>query len=118
MSVTFYEYPKCSTCRNAKKWMEEHGVSYEAVSIVDHTPTAEEIKQLQETAGLPLKRFFNTSGQQYRQLGLKDRLPDMSEEEQRELLASDGMLIKRPIASDGKIVTLGFKPEQYEEAWT
>ena len=97
MSVLFLEYPKCSTCQKAKKWLDERGISYEDRHIVEQNPTAEEIKAWREKSGLPLKRFFNTSGLKYKELGLKDRLPQMSEEEQYALLSTDGMLVKRPI---------------------
>ena len=95
--MLFVEYPKCSTCKKAKKWLTEQGVSFAERHIVEQTPTAAELKEWQGKSGLPLKRFFNTSGMKYRELNLKERLQTMSEEEQLTLLSSDGMLIKRPI---------------------
>lgn len=117
MGLTFYTYPKCGTCRNAKKWLEVNGLSFEEIHIVENPPSVAVLKELHSTSGLELKKFFNTSGQKYRDLGLKDRLTTASEEEMFELLASDGMLIKRPIVTDGTKVTLGFKEEQFEQAW-
>ncbi|MDV2886180.1 arsenate reductase family protein [Alkalihalophilus pseudofirmus] len=117
MLVTFYHYPKCGTCRKAKKWLEENGVELNEVHIVESPPSKEELESFYKKSGLELKKFFNTSGQKYRELGLKDKLADMSDEEKLELLASDGMLIKRPITTDGNLVTVGFKEEQYEQTW-
>ncbi|MED4129106.1 arsenate reductase family protein [Shouchella miscanthi] len=117
MSVTLYEYPKCGTCRNAKKWLDAQSVSYEAIHIVENPPSAEELKELHQKSGLELKAFFNTSGKKYRELDLKNKRAHMSEQEQYELLASDGMLIKRPIVTDSTKVTLGFKEEQFETNW-
>ncbi|HYK73980.1 MAG TPA: arsenate reductase family protein [Pseudoneobacillus sp.] len=117
MSLTFYWYPKCGTCRNAKKWLDEKGLSFKEVHIVEAPPTKEELKDLFEKSGLDLKKFFNVSGQKYRELGLKDKLKTASENEMLELLASDGMLIKRPIVTDGKKVTVGFKEEEFTKNW-
>ncbi|KGR78194.1 arsenate reductase family protein [Ureibacillus manganicus] len=117
MTVQFIQYPRCTTCKKAQKWLEENGVNYEAIHIVEQTPSKEQLETLWKTSGLPLKKFFNTSGQKYKSLGLKDKLVTMSESEQLELLASDGMLIKRPIVSDGTKVTLGFKEQEFEEVW-
>ncbi|WP_059105930.1 arsenate reductase family protein [Shouchella shacheensis] len=117
MALTIYQYPKCGTCRKAKKWLDVRNMIDTDIHIVEHPPSAEEIKQLHEKSGLALKAFFNTSGQKYRELGLKDKLAEMSEEEQYQLLASDGMLIKRPIVTDGNQVTLGFKEDQFEKTW-
>ena len=111
----FVEYPKCTTCQKAKKWLDEHGVGYEDRHIVEQNPTAEELKLWWERSGLPLKRFFNTSGLLYKSLHLKDRLPAMTEEEQLELLASDGMLVKRPLVIGEDFVLVGFKEAQWEE---
>lgn len=97
------------------KWMQENGVEFEDRHIVENNPTAEELKKWHEKSGLPLKRFFNTSGQVYRQNNIKDRLPDMSEEEQYELLASNGMLVKRPIVVGDDFVLVGFKEKEYAE---
>ncbi|MED1739441.1 arsenate reductase family protein [Bacillus swezeyi] len=117
MALDFYWYPKCGTCRKAKKWLEDHGVEVNGIHIAEEPPNKEELKQLFENSGLELKKFFNTSGQKYRELGLKDKLQDMSEDEQLELLASDGMLIKRPITTDGRKVTVGFKEDQFKTYW-
>lgn len=115
--MLFIHYPKCTTCKRAKKWLDEKGVEYTERHIVEDNPTAEELKAWHEKSGLPLKRFFNTSGMKYRELGLKDKLKDMSEEEQYALLSSDGMLVKRPIivTDDGKVL-VGFKEKEWEEA--
>lgn len=112
-----YQYPKCSTCRNAVKWLKEQGHELELQHIAEQPPTVEELRVLVVNSGLPLKKFFNTSGEVYKELGLKDKLSGLSEDEQLELLASRGMLIKRPIVTDGRKVTVGYKEEQYGEAW-
>ena len=117
MTITFYTYPKCSTCRKAKKWLEQHGKTLNEVHLVEETPSADTLRDVWQLAGVPLKRLFNTSGKVYREMKLKNELPTMSEEEQLELLASNGMLIKRPIATDGTHVTIGFKEETYEDVW-
>ncbi|MFS0780288.1 arsenate reductase family protein [Bacillus sp. 1P06AnD] len=117
MQLTMYWYPKCGTCRNAKKWLESNGLSFQEVHIVEHPPSKQALRDLYQKSGLELKKFFNTSGQKYRELGLKDVLKDATEDEMLELLASDGMLIKRPIVTDGKKVTVGFKDEQFQETW-
>ena len=111
--MLFIEYPKCTTCKRAKKWLDEHQVSYEERHIVEDNPKAEELKKWIAKSGLPIKRFFNTSGMKYRDLGLKDRLPEMTEEEQIELLATDGMLVKRPLVIGDVFVLVGFKEEQW-----
>lgn len=115
--LTYYGYPKCGTSRKAKKWLEENGIDFNELHIVDQPPTKEEIKSLYEKSGLELKKFFNTSGQKYRELGVKDKIKTATEEELIELLSSDGMLLKRPIVTDGDKVTVGFKEEMYEESW-
>ena len=96
MSILFLEYPPCSTCQKAKRWLDEHHVSYTSRHIKENNPTAEELKEWYKKSGLPLKKFFNTSGLIYKSMGLKDKLPTMNEEEQIALLATDGMLVKRP----------------------
>ena len=111
--MLFVCYPKCSTCKKAKKWLDEQGISYEDRHIIEDNPTVEELKDWHERSGLPLKRFFNTSGMKYRELGLKDKLPEMSEEEQYELLATDGMLVKRPLLIGPDFVLVGFKEEEW-----
>lgn len=117
MTMQLIQYPKCSTCKKAQKWLDDNGITYEAIHIVEQTPTKEELQNLYKVSGLPLKRFFNTSGMKYKELGLKDKLPEMSEDEQLSLLASDGMLIKRPIVTDGNKLTLGFKESDFIETW-
>ena len=114
--MLFIHYPKCTTCKRAKKWLDEQGVDYTERHIVEDNPTAEELKAWHEKSGLPLKRFFNTSGMKYRELGLKDKLKDMSKEEQYELLSSDGMLVKRPLLIYDGGVLVGFKEKEWEEA--
>lgn len=113
--VLFLEYPKCSTCKKAKKWLEEHQVNYDDRHIVEDNPAVEELKDWIGRSGLPLRRFFNTSGMKYRELQLKDRLPKMSEEEQLELLATDGMLVKRPLLVLEDRVIPGFKEKEWLE---
>lgn len=113
--MLFVEYPKCSTCKKAKKWLDAQNVSYEDRNIVEDHPTYEELKQWYEMSGLPLKKFFNTSGMLYREMQLKDKLPGMSEEEQLKLLATDGMLVKRPLVVKGNTVLTGFKESEWED---
>ncbi len=112
--MLFLEYPKCSTCQKAKKWLDERGVKYTDRHIVENNPTYEELKEWYGRSGLPLKRFFNTSGNMYKELQLKDKLPNMSEEEQLQLLATHGMLVKRPIIVDGNTILTGFKETEWE----
>lgn len=113
--MLFVNYPKCSTCRKAKNWLDENAIEYESRHIVDDNPQADEIKEWWEKSNLPFKRFFNTSGMKYRELKLKDKLPDMSEEEQFDLLATDGILVKRPILVGDDFVLVGFKVKEWEE---
>ena len=113
--MLFLEYPKCSTCQKAKKWLDEHQISYEDRHIVENNPTFEELKDWCERSGLPLKKFFNTSGMLYKEMKLKDKLPEMSEEEQLKLLATDGMLVKRPLVVDGDTVLTGFREVEWTE---
>ena len=113
--MLFLEYPPCSTCKKAKNWLLEHGIEFTARHIKENNPTAEEISLWQEKSGLELKKFFNTSGMIYRDLGLKDKLPGMSREEQLALLASDGMLVKRPILVTDGTVLVGFKEKDWEK---
>jgi arsenate reductase len=115
MACLFITYPKCSTCQKAKKWLEEQGVAFEERHIVENNPTMAEIDSWLEKSGLPLKRFFNTSGMRYRELGLKDRMKEESEESLKALLATDGMLVKRPILVTDKGVTTGFKADEWEK---
>lgn len=115
--VLFIEYPPCSTCKKAKRWLDDHGIAHTDRHIVESNPTADEIEVWQEQSGLPLRRFFNTSGMKYRELGVKAQLDaGMSDEDARALLATDGMLVKRPIVVAGDVVLVGFKPAEWEAA--
>lgn len=114
--VLFVEYPKCTTCQKARKWLEERGVEYTGRHIKEDRPTKAELKEWHKRSGLPLKRFFNTSGMLYKSMGLKDKLPSMSEEEMYELLATDGMLVKRPIIVGEDFALTGFKEKEWEQA--
>ena len=109
-------YPKCTTCQRARKWLDGQGAAYEARDIKEDNPTLEELTAWYRRSGLPLKKFFNTSGLQYRALGLKDRLPEMSEDEQLALLASDGMLVKRPLLVTEEKAIPGFREAEWQEA--
>lgn len=115
MKYLFLEYPKCSTCKKAKKWLKEHNIEFEERHIIEENPTKEELKKWIETSGLPIKRFFNTNGMKYRELNLKDKLQDMNEEEMIEVLASDGMLVKRPIIIKNNIILTGFKEKEWKD---
>ena len=115
MSVLFLEYPKCSTCKKAKAWLESNGVAFDDRHIVEENPSAEELKIWWQMSGLPLKKFFNTSGLLYKELKLKDKLPEMTEEEQIELLATNGMLVKRPLIIGEDFVLVGFKEAEWEK---
>lgn len=112
--MLFVNYPKCSTCQKARKFLEEQGVSFEDRNIKEDNPTADELKEWIARSGLPVKRFFNTSGMLYRQMELKDKLPDMSEQEMIDLLATDGMLVKRPILVTEDKVLVGFRQAEWE----
>lgn len=114
--MQFVCYPKCTTCQKAQKWLEDNAIEYVARHIKENNPTYEELKQWYAASGLPLKRFFNTSGLRYKELGLKDRLPTMTEEEQLQLLATDGMLVKRPILVREDGVLVGFRQKEWEAA--
>ena len=112
--MQFICYPKCATCQKARKWLNADGVAYDERHIKNDNPTVDELKAWQKQSGLPLRRFFNTSGLQYKALQLKDKLPTMSEEEQFRLLASDGMLVKRPILVGDGFVLVGFKEDEWK----
>jgi len=112
--MLFVCYPKCTTCQKAQKWLEEAGFSYTLRDIKQNNPTEEELRQWHAKSGLPLKRFFNTSGLQYKALALKDKLPTMTEDEQYALLATDGMLVKRPLLITEDTVLVGFKAEEWQ----
>lgn len=114
-NMLFLEYPKCSTCKKAKKWLDEHQVAYDDRHIVEENPTFEELRDWYGRSGMPLKKFFNTSGMLYKEMKLKDKLPTMSEEEQLRLLATNGMLVKRPLIVDGNTVITGFKEAEWSE---
>ena len=115
MMYLFIHYPKCSTCQKAKKWLEAQGVAFEARHIVEENPTAEELSKWIAASGQPVKKFFNTSGLKYKELGLKDKLPSMTDEEQIALLATDGMLVKRPLVIGIGVVLAGFKEDKWAE---
>ena len=115
MKVLFIEYPKCTTCQKAKRWLDENKINYTDSHIKEDNPTYDELKEWYEKSGLPLKRFFNTSGMLYKSMNLKDKLPDMSDEEQLRLLASDGMLVKRPLIVTDNAILTGFKEKEWEE---
>lgn len=111
----FVCYSRCSTCKKAEKWLKENGVNVTVRDIKGDNPTAEELRTWHEKSGLPLKRFFNTSGMKYKELGLKDKLPAMSDDEQYALLATDGMLVKRPLLVSDETVLVGFKEPEWQE---
>ncbi len=113
--VLFLQYPKCTSCKKAKKWLDDKGIAYTDRHIKDDNPTFDELKLWYENSGLSLKKFFNTSGLLYKSMGLKDKLSDMSEEEQLKLLSTDGMLVKRPIIVFGDTVLTGFREKEWEE---
>ena len=114
--MLFLEYPPCGTCKKARAWLESRNIVFEARHIKDHNPSYEELKRWYSLSGLPLKKFFNTSGLLYKSMALKDKLPAMSDEEQLQLLASDGMLVKRPLMVLEEQVLVGFKEKEWEEA--
>ena len=113
--MLFLCYPKCTTCQKARGWLEEQGIAYELRHIKDENPSAEELRAWWQASGLPLKKFFNTSGLQYKALDLKNKLPAMTEEEQIALLASDGMLVNRPLMVADDFVLVGFRQTEWEE---
>ena len=113
--MLFIQYPPCSTCQKAKKWLDAKGISYNDRHIKEQNPTYEELKHWYEISGLPLKKFFNTSGLLYKSLNLKEKLPSMTEEEQLRLLATDGMLVKRPVLVMEKTVLTGFREAEGEK---
>ncbi|MBC1912539.1 arsenate reductase family protein [Listeria booriae] len=115
--ITFYWYPKCSTCKKAKQWLDDNKVDYNQIDMIETPPTKEELQQWWKNSGLGIRRFFNTSGIKYRELGLKDKVNQMTEDEAFTLLATDGKLIKRPIVTNGEKVTLGFKESEFVENW-
>lgn len=116
-TVTVYQYPKCGTCRDAMKSLKAKGLEVEPIHIFETPPSAQELKKMIADSGHDIKKWFNTSGEVYKEMQLKDKLPQMTDEQKIELLASNGRLIKRPVVTDGTKVTVGYKEEQYEEAW-
>ena len=112
--MLFICYPKCSTCQKARKWLDNHGMEYTERHIVEENPTYEELKEWHQRSGLPLKKFFNTSGMLYKEMKLKDKLPEMSEDEQLKLLATNGMLVKRPLLVAEDKVLVGFKEAEWD----
>ncbi|MDF2924259.1 MAG: yusI [Paenibacillaceae bacterium] len=117
MGVTLYGYSKCGTCRDAQKWLIRSGIAPDFVDIVQGPLSVPELRKLVEQSGQKTAKFFNVSGTAYRELALKDKLPDMSEEEMLHLLSSNGMLLKRPIVTDGTLVTVGFREAEYQQQW-
>lgn len=113
--MLFIEYPKCSTCQKAKAWLDRHGLAYEDRHIVDQNPTEEELAGWIEKSGYPVKKFYNTSGNKYKELNLKEKLPEMSEKDQIALLATDGMLVKRPLVITEKKILAGFREAEWED---
>ncbi len=113
--MLFIEYPKCTTCQKAEKWLDENGFKYQSRHIKDEKPSYEELKKWYKQSGLPLKKFFNTSGMLYKSMQLKNKLPTMSEEEQLQLLATDGMLVKRPIIISDNAILTGFREKEWSE---
>lgn len=113
--MLFIQYPKCTTCQKAKKWLDAHNITYKDRHIVEENPSYDELKEWYEKSGLPLKRFFNTSGLLYKEMQLREKLPTMSEEEQLKLLATNGMLVKRPLIVEGDKVCTGFKEAEWAE---
>jgi arsenate reductase len=117
MAITLYSYSKCGTCREAMKSLKSKDKEVNLIELFDHPPTVEQLQDMIRQSGLPIRKFFNVSGEVYREMGLKDRIPDLSEQEMLQLLASNGRLIKRPLATDGIRTTVGFKEAEYAEVW-
>ena len=117
MTLTMYWYPNCGTCKKAKKWLDDHKIDYQTVHLVNETPTENKLKELIEKSGLPPKKFFNTSGKVYREENMKEKIKEASLEQMVSYLASNGMLIKRPIVTNGEKVTVGFNESTFEETW-
>lgn len=113
MSNLFIEYPRCTTCKKAKKWLEENNITFQQRDIVENKPSKDELKKWYEKSGLPIKKFFNTSGVLYKEMGLKDKLSDMTEDEQLTLLSTDGKLVKRPIVVNEDFILVGFKEDEW-----
>ncbi|TDG00444.1 arsenate reductase family protein [Paenibacillus piri] len=116
-TVTVYQYPQCGTCRIALKWLKQEGLEVEPIHVFDNPPDSVTLKTLVGQSGLDIRKWFNTSGEVYKEMKLKDKLPQMNEEQMIELLATNGRLIKRPVVTDGSKVTVGFKEDRYEQIW-
>ena len=113
--MIFIEYPKCSTCKKAKKWLDDHNIKYEDRHIIDNNPTFDELKEWYHKNNLDIKRFFNTSGMLYKEMNLKDKLPNMNEDEMLEILSTNGMLVKRPLIISNDVILTGFKEKEWED---
>ena len=113
--MIFIEYPKCSTCKKAKKWLDDHNIKYEDRHIIDNNPTFDELKEWYHKSNLDIKRFFNTSGMLYKEMNLKDKLPNMNEDEMLEILSTNGMLVKRPLIISDDVILTGFKEKGWED---
>ena len=113
--MLFIEYPKCSTCKKAKKWLDDHNIKYEDRHIIDNNPTFDELKEWYHKSNLDIKRFFNTSGILYKEMNLKDKLPNMNEDEMLEILSTNGMLVKRPLIISDDVILTGFKEKEWED---
>ena len=113
--MIFIEYPKCSTCKKAKKWLDDHNIKYEDRHIIDNNPTFDELKEWYHKSNLDIKRFFNTSGMLYKEMNLKDKLPNMNEDEMLEILSTNGMLVKRPLIISDDVILTGFKEKEGED---
>lgn len=113
--MIFIEYPKCSTCKKAKKWLDDHNIKYEDRHIIDNNPTFDELKEWYHKSNLNIKRFFNTSGMLYKEMNLKDKLPNMNEDEMLEILSTNGMLVKRPLIISDDVILTGFKEKEWED---
>ena len=113
--MIFIEYPKCSTCKKAKKWLDDHNIKYEDRHIIENNPTFDELKEWYHKSNLDIKRFFNTSGMLYKEMNLKDKLPNMNEDEMLEILSTNGMLVKRPLIISDDVILTGFKEKEWED---
>lgn len=113
--MLFIEYPKCSTCKKAKKWLDDHNIKYEDRHIIENNPTFDELKEWYHKSNLDIKRFFNTSGMLYKEMNLKDKLPNMNEDEMLEILSTNGMLVKRPLIISDDVILTGFKEKEWED---
>ena len=115
MKVLFIEYPKCSTCQKAKKWLEQNNIEFKDRHIVENNPTKEELKKWIKQSGYDIKKFFNTSGMKYKELNLKEKLPNMTDDEKIQILSTDGMLVKRPLIITNDLVLVGFREKEWEQ---